>query len=67
MLDAYPLQMVQRRQEMTRAQWQEAEERAGRIAPALHLLGRRVAGRALAWRQPALSVPTAVIESRTTS
>lgn len=67
MLDPYPLQMVLRHQEMTRTQWREAEEQAGRIAPALRLLGRCVAGRALAWRRPAPSVPTAMIESRTTS
>jgi hypothetical protein len=67
MLDPYLLQMVLRRQEMMRTEWQEAEEQAGRIAPALRPLGRRVAGRALAWGRPALSVPTATIESRTTS
>ena len=67
MLNPYSLQMVLRRQEMTRTEWQEAKEQAGRIAPALRLRGRRVAGRTLAWRRLALSVTAAVVESRTTS
>ena len=67
MLNPYSLQMVLRRQETTRMEWHEAETQAGRIAPALRLRGRRVAGHALVWRRLPLSVTAAVVESRTTS
>jgi hypothetical protein len=67
MLDPYDSHMVLRRQEMTRAEWLEAEEQAGRLARALCLLGRGAARRARAWRQRMLSIPTVTIEAKTTS
>jgi hypothetical protein len=65
MFDPYQFQMVLRREEVTRAEWLEAEEQAGQIARALTLLGRDAVRRVRAWRRRMPSIPTGMTEVTT--